>query len=189
MRPRLLQTLALALPLALVAPADEGDALTREPIIAGVRVFYGPEAGLERIDVGLLAGARRAIDMAAYVLTNRAVIAALREAAQRGVRVRLYLDPDQRRDRRPDPMSALSLLIAEPNVETRYKAQADEMMHLKAFQVDGRVLRTGSTNFSYAGARRQDNDIVVIESRRAAGDFIAAFEALWSRPDNERTRP
>lgn len=189
MRARPLQALALALPMALLTPADPGDALTREPIVAGVRVFYGPDAQLEQIDAGLIAGARQTIDMAAYVLTNRVIINALREAAHRGARVRLYLDPDQRRDRRPDPMSALALLFAEPNVEARYKAQADEMMHLKAFQVDGRVLRTGSTNFSYSGARRQDNDIVVIESRRAAGNFMAAFEALWSRPDNERTRP
>ena len=188
MRAGTLQTLALALPLALLTPGDNGDALTREPIIAGVRVFYGP-GNLEQIDVGLIAAARRNIDIAAYVLTDRAIINALREAAQRGVRVRLYLDPDQRRDRRPDPMSALSLLIAEPNVEARYKAQADEMMHLKAFQIDGRILRTGSTNFSYAGERRQDNDIVVIESSRAAATFLTAFEALWARPDNERTRP
>lgn len=187
MRARLSPLLAMALPLALLTPSDNGDALTREPMHAGVRVFYGPGEGLERIDADLIAAARNRIDMAAYVLTNRTIINALREAARRGVRVRLYLDPDQKRGR--DPMSALSLLFAEPNVEARYKAQSDEMMHLKAFQVDGRLLRTGSTNFSYSGARRQDNDIVVIESSRAAGAFLAAFDGLWSRPDNERTRP
>jgi len=112
MRARPLQVLALALPMALLTPADPGDALTHEPIVAGVRVFYGPDAQLEQIDAGLIASARQTIDMAAYVLTNRVIINALREAARRGARVRLYLDPDQRRDRRPDPMSALALLFA-----------------------------------------------------------------------------
>lgn len=189
MRARLLALLGLVLPVALLTPGDSGDALTREPLIAGVRMFYGPGAGLESVDAGLIGGARRSIDMAAYVLTNRVIINVLRDAARRGVRIRLYLDPDQRRGRDADPMSALALLFAEPNVEARYKAQSDDMMHLKAYQVDGRLLRTGSTNFSYSGARRQDNDIVVLESSRAAGTFLAAFETLWARPDNERMRP
>jgi phosphatidylserine/phosphatidylglycerophosphate/cardiolipin synthase-like enzyme len=55
--------------------------------------------------------------------------------------------------------------------------------------VDGRWLRTGSANFSWSGERRQDNDIVVIDSPQAALEFSRHFEQIWSRRDNsEATR-
>jgi len=31
-------------------------------------------------------------------------------------------------------------------------------MHLKSYQIDGRLLRTGAANFSASGLKRQDND-------------------------------
>ena len=35
-------------------------------------------------------------------------------------------------------------------------------MHLKAYAIDGEVLRTGSANFSTSGENAQDNDLIVI---------------------------
>ena len=59
-------------------------------------------------------------------------------------------------------------------------------MHLKSYQVDGRVLRSGSANFSVSGEIYQDNDLIVIESPQAAARFRDAIERLWSRADNQR---
>ena len=50
-------------------------------------VHYAPGEDLERIDVALIDGAAKQIDMAAYVLTDRAVVQALRRAAARGASV------------------------------------------------------------------------------------------------------
>ena len=36
-------------------------------------------------------------------------------------------------------------------------------MHLKSYQIDGKLLRTGAANFSASGLKRQDNDLIVIE--------------------------
>ena len=41
-------------------------------------------------------------------------------------------------------------------------------MHLKSYQIDGRLLRTGAANFSASGLKRQDNDLIVIEGPAAA---------------------
>ena len=177
----------LALTAALIAftPIDERNLLRGEPTAAGVRIFYAPKTDLDQVDRQLIDGARRAIDMAAYVLTNRGVISALSAAARRGVRVRLYLDPDQAmRQQRTSGEDSLAGLLEAPNVETRFKARTTDM-HMKAFQVDGRVLRSGSANFSFAGAKQQDNDAIVIESRQTAAGFVTEFERLWARRDNE----
>jgi phosphatidylserine/phosphatidylglycerophosphate/cardiolipin synthase-like enzyme len=53
-------------------------------------------------------------------------------------------------------------------------------MHLKSYQIDGRVLRTGAANFSASGLKRQDNDLVVIESAAAAASYKRNFEARFA---------
>ena len=52
-------------------------------------------------------------------------------------------------------------------------------MHFKAYQIDGRLLRTGSANFSPSGLKRQDNDLVVIESHEAVEAFRRNFERVF----------
>jgi hypothetical protein len=37
-------------------------------------------------------------------------------------------------------------------------------MHLKSYQIEGRLLRTSAANFSESGLKRQDNDLIVVES-------------------------
>ena len=121
--------------------------------------------------------------MAAYVLSDRRIVEALETAAKRGVRVRLYLDPDQPGGRGA-ASARLSQLLRTGRAEARVKAGGQEFMHLKAYQVDGHYLRSGSANFSFSGETRQDNDIVVIESRAAAEAFAARFEQIWARSTN-----
>jgi phosphatidylserine/phosphatidylglycerophosphate/cardiolipin synthase-like enzyme len=53
-------------------------------------------------------------------------------------------------------------------------------MHLKAYEIDGAVLRTGSANFWASGENAQDNDLIVIRDAAAAGRFEAHFTAMWS---------
>jgi phosphatidylserine/phosphatidylglycerophosphate/cardiolipin synthase-like enzyme len=53
-------------------------------------------------------------------------------------------------------------------------------MHLKSYQIDGRVLRTDAANFSASGLKRQDNDLIIIESTVAAANFRRAFETRFA---------
>ena len=49
-----------------------------------IEVHYAPGEDLEKIDVELIDNAERSIDMAAYVLSDPAIIEALSDAADRG---------------------------------------------------------------------------------------------------------
>jgi phosphatidylserine/phosphatidylglycerophosphate/cardiolipin synthase-like enzyme len=53
-------------------------------------------------------------------------------------------------------------------------------MHRKSYQIDGRLLRTGAANFSASGLKRQDNDLIVIESHGAAASFKRNFGARFA---------
>lgn len=171
---------ALAALLLTPQPQAAGP-LSQEPLVAGLNIFYGPGDGFETVDARLINGARHSIDMAAYVLTDRALVSALGRAAVRGVKVRVYLDGEEM------ARGASILDIADaPNLEVRRKARNRDLMHLKSYQVDGRTLRTGSANFSVSGEVYQDNDLIVIQSPEAAARFRETFERLWARPDNQR---
>jgi phosphatidylserine/phosphatidylglycerophosphate/cardiolipin synthase-like enzyme len=168
--------------LSLTPSPPSSGPLSQEPLFAGIRVYYGPRGGFETVDARLIASARKSIDMAAYVLTDRALVSALGAAAMRGVRVRVYIDGEET----GRANSAVELIAATPNVELRRKGRGRDLMHLKSYQVDGRTLRTGSANFSVSGEEYQDNDLIVIDSPAAVEKFEGVFERLWSRRDNQR---
>jgi phosphatidylserine/phosphatidylglycerophosphate/cardiolipin synthase-like enzyme len=96
--PKLLGAYVLAIAVCCGFTLEGRSALTplRTPTAQSVggaaEVHYAPGEDLERIDVAMIGEARKQIDMAAYVLTDRSVIRALREAAARGVRVRIWRD-------------------------------------------------------------------------------------------------
>jgi phosphatidylserine/phosphatidylglycerophosphate/cardiolipin synthase-like enzyme len=122
--------------------------------------------------------AEHEIDMAAYVLTDSPVMQALTRAADRGVAIRIYLDGTQLAER--EPTKVFNDLAETPGVEIRIKHKARDPMHLKSYQIDGKWLRTGAANFSASGLKRQDNDLIVIESAEAASAFKRTFDALFA---------
>ena len=121
---------------------------------------------------------RNILYMAVYVLTDWPIMQALTRAADRGVKVRIYLDATQLGER--EPAKPFRDLAETPGVEIRTKQTLSAPMHLKSYQIDGKLLRTGAANFSASGLKRQDNDLVVIESAGAAAAFKHAFEERFA---------
>jgi phosphatidylserine/phosphatidylglycerophosphate/cardiolipin synthase-like enzyme len=148
-----------------------------------VEIHYAPVADLERIDLALLRQATRSLDIAAYLFVDQALIEALADAARRGVRVRLYLDGGQEASREGFGGRARGLRGID-RIELRVKPPGGEIMHLKSYVVDGKVLRSGSANFTYSGLKREDDDLVVIRDPAAIAAFAESFEAMWRRAGN-----
>jgi phosphatidylserine/phosphatidylglycerophosphate/cardiolipin synthase-like enzyme len=142
-------------------------------------IHYAPVENLEQADVTLIDRAEHDIDIAAYVLTDWPVMRALIRAAGRGVRVRIYMDGRRIGEREPTPL--FRELLANPEIEVRFKRPGSPLMHLKSYQIDGRWLRTGAANFSASGLKRQDNDLLVIDSQAAAEAFRRRFEAIFAQ--------
>jgi phosphatidylserine/phosphatidylglycerophosphate/cardiolipin synthase-like enzyme len=132
-------------------------------------VYYSPEENLAQIDAQLIGFAKTSIDFASYALTDRVIITALTSANHRGVAIRIVLDPRERHD---------FVALGDLSDNVRIK-RGGPFMHLKAYSIDGQVLRTGSANFSTSGERQQDNDLIVIRDAGAAAKFDAHFERMW----------
>src|SRR5215471_18780897 len=80
-------------------------------------IHYAPAENLEHVDVALIDSAQHEIDFAAYVLTDWPVIQALTRAADRGAKVRIYLDGGRLRE--TDGSKAFQALAETPSVEIR----------------------------------------------------------------------
>jgi|SRR6185437_4900922 len=162
---------AFTMPVA-IAPARSGSAAPPP-----FEQHFAPDENLERIDVGALDGARRSIDIAAYVLSDLPVIAALTRAAQRGVRVRVFR---QLNDFDPSKASTTAIACLEQaGAIIRYKDPTRPLMHLKAYCIDGDLLRVGAANFSASGLKRQNNDLELARGPGVCTAFEKAFSEMW----------
>ncbi len=149
---------------------------------------FSPTEDLERIDYARLNQAQHTIDIAMYAFTDRYLAERLAEIARRGVKIRIYRDQseyesEQQRGSAKGAESSTSILQGESNVQIRVKGKR-ELMHLKAYLVDGSLLRTGSANWSPSGLKRQDNNAHFTSDPAQIRAFQQTFEEMWSRTGN-----
>ena len=136
------------------------------------------------MELAQLETATRSVDVAMYSFTDRELAGELAKLARRGVRVRVYRDREQFRQELQwgSGVTTTGILVGA-GIEVRIKG-AKDLMHLKSYAIDGRLLRTGSANWSPTGLKRQDNDLRYESSPNAVGEFEKKFEQMWSRATN-----
>lgn len=179
-------------PEAEAAPAPRAAGAARLPGAgaAGGENHFSPAENLERLDAGALGRAQRSVDIAMYAFTDQFLAERLRELAARGVKVRLYRDrsqyeQEQRTAAAHDDTCPTDALRGVANVEIRVKAdRGRNIMHLKAYLVDGALLRDGSANWSPSGLKSQDNNARFTSDPAQVRAFQQQFEAMWQREDN-----
>ena len=130
-------------------------------------IHYAPGENLEHIDVALIDRAEHEIDMAAYVLTDWPVMQALTRAADRGVAIRIYLDGTELAER--EPAKVFNDLAETPGVEIRIKHKARDPMHLKTYQIDGRLLISLANVMAGLDPAIQTPTLGGLDARRKAG--------------------
>ena len=145
--------------------------------------------------------AERSLDIQYYIwhgdLSGRLLFAAVRDAAERGVRVRLLLDDNNTSGLDP----ALAALDAHPNIEVRLFnpfpmrgarmlgyltdfSRLNRRMHNKSFTADNQVTIVGGRNVGdeYFGATDDVvfSDLDVIAAGPAVQEVSAEFDRYWS---------
>ena len=94
--------------------------------------------------------------------------------------MRVYRDRGQfQLETRRGDIDTTGVLLAG-GVEVRIKGARD-LMHLKSYAIDGRLLRTGSANWSPTGLKRQDNDVFYESAPEAVKGFEREFEEMWEQ--------
>lgn len=177
------------------------------PLIEGnIELYMGPSSlgapdDLGAAVVGFIDGAREALMIAVQELEARPVAEAIVRASQRGCSIRMVIEQDYLRAKRPssDPFNPAiddelsenrtllaALLRAGIDVRADYNP---EIFHQKFIVRDpGRPTRgllTGSANFTPTDVgihpvRRNLNHVVIIHDARVAAEYADEFEEIWS---------
>ena len=156
------------------------------------------DGGGEPIDVatlvaGFVSGARRALDIAQYDFhlgerTGAIVCGAIRDAARRGVEVRVLYNVDHPNPIPvPPPAEPDVVQIDSLGVPAKAIAGVPDLMHHKYVVRDGRAVLTGSANWTDDSWSRQENVLVSIESEEIAAAYSFNFGELWSRETVEKS--
>jgi phosphatidylserine/phosphatidylglycerophosphate/cardiolipin synthase-like enzyme len=140
-----------------------------------------------------LLGARRSLDLAQYDFnlgpeTKEVVAGALKDAAGRGVAVRIIYNVDHSSPIPvPPPPEPDVALISSLGVPAKAIAGVPDLMHHKFVVRDGQSVWTGSMNWTDDSFSRQENVIVTVDSVELAEAFTIDFEELWKDGDVERS--
>lgn len=166
----------------------EASAITAHPAVAAAaergaqggssggetQCLFFPSPGAHARLLRLLRRAVTSLDIAVFSITDNAIADAIAAAAGRGVAVRLISDDEQAKSRGSD-----ILRLAASGIPTRLDASPTYHMHHKFAVVDGRLLATGSYNWTQQAHHGNAENVLVVRDPMAVREYQAAFDALW----------
>jgi phosphatidylserine/phosphatidylglycerophosphate/cardiolipin synthase-like enzyme len=135
-------------------------------------LFSPGDACVRRI-IGLLGSARSAADICVFTMTDDRISDAVLAAHGRKVKIRVITDNEKLHDVGSD-----ILRLERSGVPVAVDFTPCHMHHKFAI-VDGKVLLTGSYNWTRAAASENEENVVVSDDPRLIAAFAAEFDRLW----------
>ena len=125
--------------------------------------------------------ATTSVHVAIYTFTLPDVTAALREAHDRGLEVLVVADEGQSAaDGAPGQYTLLADMERIGVPVCRRSGQGGGIMHHKFTVIDGRVVLTGSFNYTLSANTNNSEDLIQLVSEPISDRYEAAFEELWT---------
>ncbi len=136
---------------------------------AVMQVYFSPNGGATHALTDVIDHATKSVWVEAYSFTSRPLIRALVRAHQRGLDVEIILDKShllkknyrtRRYTRQPSPALKAFYTAGIPTyIDARYL-----IAHNKVMLIDGHIICTGSFNYSYAAAKFNAENMLVIRN-------------------------
>ena len=142
----------------------------------GTRVIFSPMGGTSKELARLIKATKKEIAVAAYAFSSKYLGQALSGALKRGVKIRIILDGDNARK----AYSIDEWLVGE-GINVRFIEIKRGSLHHKFMLIDGRILITGSYNFTNESEFRNHEAAIFTNHKGLIQSFTAEFERLWSQ--------
>lgn len=146
----------------------------------GVRIYFSPkDKSITNAVIPLINQAKEYIYIPTFVLTDRKVAAALIEAKNRGVEVKIIIDALN-----ASVQHSKHKELRSSGIQVKTENYAGKM-HSKSMIIDDKYTITGSMNFSYSGENKNDENLIVIEDKNIAKVYKEFFIYQWGRIDDK----
>lgn len=138
------------------------------------KVYFSLYDDPETVIIESIRAAEESISIAMYTFTDVEIAQAILEARDRGIEVRIYLDRSQVKAK-----YSRSRYFVENEIKVRISSNS-YIMHHKFAIIDGEVLLTGSYNWTESANLRNNENLLVINSRGIVERYHDQFNILWN---------
>lgn len=141
-----------------------------------VENYFSPDDGVADHILSAINGATQSIAFAAFTFTRSDFTEAMLERAQAGVRVEGVYETRQvsgGSDQSYNVLSPAGLpVLLDGNPYT---------LHHKFMVIDGRIVVTGSYNFTKAAEQKNDENVLIIHDADIAQKYLNEFKRVWQQ--------
>jgi cardiolipin synthase A/B len=131
--------------------------------------------------IDALAGATESVNIRMFLFTDPDMVAVVKAAEQRGVKVRVMLNP-QRRDGSAENEETRKAL-ADSGVEVRDSSPAFALTHQKSMVVDGKTGFVESLNWETRDLTQTRDYAVVTTDALEVAEMLRCFDADWGQTE------
>lgn len=142
---------------------------------ADTQVYFSPNGGCQDAVITEISKAQKTIDIAMYYLTSREIAQELVKAKDRKVSIRIVLDQSQETQ-----AYSKSRYLIKNGIEVRY-CVCSGLMHNKFAVIDGKVLITGSFNWTATADQQNEENLLVMTDKELIKKYADRFEYLWQK--------
>ncbi|SNR77475.1 phospholipase D family protein [Desulfurobacterium atlanticum] len=138
--------------------------------------YFSPKGGCTSAIIREIENANSSIDAAIFSFTSKKLARALISAHNKGIKVRVIIDQGTAKSKR-----CVASILKKAGIPVRFKrGSGGGLMHNKFAVIDGKVVITGSFNWTVSAEKRNDENIVIIKGdRETSARFKEKFEHLW----------
>ena len=168
--------------IALILPFvhDAKEAQGKETI----EVYFSPQGRCEKAIIQEIENARDSIHIAMFHFTNGRIARALAKAPKKGIDVKVILDKEKASDSYSKSKflsnKGLYILFKE-GIQRRGRDNKTGLMHNKFVIIDGKIVITGSYNWTASAELWNYENLLIIWSTKVAKLFEKEFMRLWTR--------
>ncbi len=184
-------------PASAAAPASPRGATLRFNGVALKTRLFSDQDKISAALIKAIDATQDTLEIAIHGLALREVAAALKRAKDRGVRIRIVMNqthvfPEKERDTRSPEVQ----MLLDEGFDMRVLRGGDlfGVQHNKIAVFDGKLLETGSYNWTAAADRQHWENVVFMDEADRVAAFAAYWKWLWERstvadPANPPAKP
>jgi phosphatidylserine/phosphatidylglycerophosphate/cardiolipin synthase-like enzyme len=140
-----------------------------------VEIYFSPRNGVANHLLAWIDSARVSIYFLAFSFTSNDLGDALRQRALDGIKVEGVMDDGQVRSNQGTEFDA----FRQAGLPVRLDGNVSGLMHHKVMIIDESIVITGSYNFTSSAELRNDENLIILEDRKIAAEFLDEFKRIY----------
>jgi phosphatidylserine/phosphatidylglycerophosphate/cardiolipin synthase-like enzyme len=137
--------------------------------------MFAPDDPITDEVVARIQAAQQRVDVLAFAFTSDPIAQAMIDARTRGLAVRAVME-----NRNSKGTGSEFATLQGGNVDVHRDGNC-YIMHSKTIIIDGRIVITGSFNWTRAAQQQNDENVLIIEDPGLAARYLEEFERVYNQ--------